>query len=199
MGPGSTRRLAIVASVAAALTAATPAQARYRKLSDERTHTVWSHVRVASVVRAKPSHQARRVGRVETRTFVGDPEVVLVLGRSPGWSRVRYPRLGNQTGWVPTRVLSSTHVSRALIVIDRHDARLTAYKNGKRVLSVRVGVGASESPTPLGRFYIRERVVPADPGGPYGVLAFGMSAIRPSAPTGSAAAKSRFTAPTSPN
>jgi lipoprotein-anchoring transpeptidase ErfK/SrfK len=155
-----------------------PAPAAYTRLSDERTRTTWTHVRAPSVVRAAPNSGARRVGRVRTRTFVGDPEVVVVLGRQGGWSRVRYPRLGKQVGWVPSRVLSpTTHVQRTRIVIDVRAERLRAYRDGRLALSVPVAVGAKASPTPTGRFYLRERVVPAAKGGPYGVLALGLSAF----------------------
>jgi hypothetical protein len=151
----------------------------YVRLSDERTRTTGAHVRTESVVRAAPSHKAARLGRVRTRTFIGDPEVVVVLGRRPGWSRVRYPRLGVQVGWVPTRVLSATHVQTARIVIDVGKERLTAYRDGRLALSVRVAVGAKASPTPRGTYYLRERVVPANKAGPYGVLALGLSAFSP--------------------
>jgi hypothetical protein len=164
----------------AMLSAGAPAHGRlppgYETLSDERTHTAWSHVQLPAAVRARPSDHARRVGRVRPFTWLGANDVVLVLGRWHDWSRVRYPRLGAQVGWVRTRALSSTAVSRSLIVIDRRRARLRAYRRGRLAVRVRVGVGAPGSPTPAGRFYIRERVVPADRGGVYGVLAFGLSA-----------------------
>jgi hypothetical protein len=168
-------------AVFAALLAA-PASARalphgYERLSNERTRTAWSHVRAGSVVRAAPSTQGRRVGRVRTRTFVGSPEVVVVLGRWRGWTRVRYARLGPQVGWVPTRVLWPSRVSQALITVDRGAQRLRAYRDGKLALSVRVAVGARSSPTPAGRFYLRERVPVADAGSVYGPLALGLSAF----------------------
>jgi hypothetical protein len=133
-------------------------------------------VRASSIVRAAPRAGARRLGRIRTRTFVGSREVVVVLARRDDWTRIRYPRLGAQVGWVPTRALWPSMVSRALIVIDRRAERLTVYRAGHRRLRVRVAVGAAASPTPAGRFYVRERVVPA-PGGPYGVLALGLNAF----------------------
>jgi lipoprotein-anchoring transpeptidase ErfK/SrfK len=111
---------------------------------------------------------------VRTHTFVGSREVVVVLGRWRDWTRVRYARLGTQVGWVPTRVLWPSSVSNALITVDRHAERLRAYRDGKLKLSVRVAVGAPSSPTPAGRFYLRERV-PAS--GVYGPLALGLSAF----------------------
>ena len=172
--------VAAALALAAALTAAAPAQARlpagYVRISDERTFTSWSYIQTGSVVRATASRRGRRVGRVHTVTWVGSRDVVIILGRWREWSRVRYPRLGAQVGWVPTRVLSARTVSRALIIVDRRAARLRAYRRGRLELSVGVGVGAAGSPTPAGRFYIRERVLPADRGGVFGVLALGLSA-----------------------
>jgi lipoprotein-anchoring transpeptidase ErfK/SrfK len=40
-----------------------------------------------------------------------------------------------------------------------------------------VGIGKPASPTPGGRFYVRERLVPADKNTVYGVFAFGTSAF----------------------
>ncbi len=119
------RAAVTVAGLAAALAVAPAARASvpagYDRVSDERTYTAWSHVRASSVVRDSPSTHGRRLGRVSTRTFVGSREVVVVLGRWGSWTRVRYPRLGAQVGWVPTRALWPSSASHALITVDRRE------------------------------------------------------------------------------
>ena len=78
---------------------------------------------------------------------------------------MRYARLGAQVGWVPTRVLWP---SSARPDADRRSTcaarRLRAYDDGRLRLSVRVAIGAPASPTPRGRFYLRERVPVIDAG-----------------------------------
>ena len=150
--------------------------AGYMQVSDERTYTAWSHVRTGSVVRAAPSNHARRVGRVTTKTFVGSRDVVVVLGRWKSWSRVRYARLGATVGWVPTRTLWPSSAVGTRVVVDLRTRRLRAYDDGRLRMSARVAVGAPASPTPRGRFFLRERVRVIDAAtSPYGPLAFGLN------------------------
>ena len=47
------------------------------------------------------------------------------------------------------------------------------------MLSTPISTGAPETPTPLGRFYVKERLIPADPHGPWGPAALGTSAFSP--------------------
>lgn len=154
------------------------ALAGYLPVSNERDFTAWSHVRTASVVRAAPSRRARRLGRITTKTFVGNRDVVVVLGRWKSWSRVRYARLGAQVGWVPTRTLWPSSSVHTRIVVNLKARRLRAYDDGRVRLTARVAIGAPASPTPRGRFFLRERVRVIDGStSPYGPLALGLSAF----------------------
>jgi hypothetical protein len=132
-------------------------------------------------VRAAPKPDAAKVSELPTHTFHGRPEVVLVLGtRELGgrtWLRIRYPGLGRRVGWVTQRVLSGPRLHRTLVVVDRVARELRLLRNDKVVLRVPVGVGASASPTPPGRYYIRERLDLASSSSIYGALAFGTSAF----------------------
>jgi lipoprotein-anchoring transpeptidase ErfK/SrfK len=42
-----------------------------------------------------------------------------------------------------------------------------------------VAVGSNATPTPVGRYYVNQRLIPPDPGGPYGPGAVGISAFSP--------------------
>jgi lipoprotein-anchoring transpeptidase ErfK/SrfK len=42
-----------------------------------------------------------------------------------------------------------------------------------------VAIGAAATPTPIGRYYVNQRLVPDDPGGPFGPGAIGISAFSP--------------------
>jgi hypothetical protein len=173
-------------TLALALIALTPASAEaapYVRISDERTVTHSALVDFPTVVRAKPGAKARKVGELRTATFHGRSEVVVILGsREMGrqlWLRIRYSGLGRRVGWVPDRALSVSRLHRTLVVVDRSKPELRLLRNGKVVMRVPVGVGASASPTPEGRYYIRERLALANSGSIYGALAFGTSAFSP--------------------
>jgi hypothetical protein len=151
-------------------------------VSDERTLTYWAPVAKEVAVRAAPARGARRVGALRRHTFYGLREIVIVLrdtreGRR--WSLVRYPGLGRRTGWVPSEALGARRHTDRQIVIDRARTRLTVFKAGEKIFRTRVGIGAASSPTPAGPTYLRERLIPAQRNGIYGVLALGLSAHSP--------------------
>lgn len=173
--------VASLALAAFAVTSPPPAAVALETVavSDEWTETYWAPVAKEVPVRATPAPDARRVGTLRRRTFYGFRDVVVVLrdtleGRR--WTLVRYPGLGDRTGWVPSAALGARSYTDRRIVIDRARTRLTVFKEGAPIFSTRVGVGAASSPTPAGRTYLRERLVPAQRNGIYGVLAFGLSA-----------------------
>ena len=102
-----------------------------------------------------------------------------LLGRNcqPAWYRVQLPVRPNGTvGWIPayTVTLAAIHTR---IVVDKSARRLTLYRNGRPVLASRVAVGAASTPTPIGHFYVNQRLIPTDPKGPYGPAAVGVSAF----------------------
>ena len=92
------------------------------------------------------------------------------------WYRVQLPIKPNGiTGWVPARDIALTPV-RTRIVVDVSKRTLTLYRAGKVVLRATVAVGAAATPTPTGRYYVNQRLIPDSPNGPYGPAAIGVSA-----------------------
>ena len=59
--------------------------------------------------------------------------------------------------------------------MDRSKQRATLHRSGRKVWSAPVGIGASSTPTPTGRFWVREKFEISDPKGLYGPMAFGTS------------------------
>jgi hypothetical protein len=169
---------------AAAITApvtVTPAAAASREAAGEPAPSVSANVRRATHVYRHPRRGSPRLARLRPRTYFGSPEVVLVLGshtESPGrsWKRVRYPGIGRRIGWVRDFVLKNLIETRALLVIDTRRRRIRLLQAGRPSFGAPIGVGAVGSPTPRGRFYVRERLVPVLAGGIYGPRAYGLSA-----------------------
>jgi hypothetical protein len=133
-------------------------------------------------VRAAPDARSRALGRLDTRTPDDTSEVVLLLSRADGadgrpWLRVRTPLLpAGTTGWVPAAAVSAPHRVRTWLLIDRRAFRLTLVRAGRVVLRAPIGIGTAGTPTPAGRFYVRDRLTGLDPRGLYGPEAFGTSA-----------------------
>jgi hypothetical protein len=149
------------------------------RLSDERSLTRWAHPASAAKVRRAPAAGARTVTRLRHLTEDGMPEVYLVLSsRRVGeevWLKVRLPmRPNGRTGWVKREALGPLNVVRTFLRVDRRSLRATLLEDGKRIWTSRIGVGAPSTPTPAGRFWVREKMKAM--GGIYGPYALGTSA-----------------------
>lgn len=93
------------------------------------------------------------------------------------WYRVQLPKKPNgRTAFIRARALRVETVSTR-IVVDLSQRRLTLYRRAQPVLTATVAVGSPSTPTPTGRFYVNQRLVPTDAGGPYGPAAIGISAF----------------------
>ena len=132
------------------------------------------------VARARPSRYARPVATLGLLTDEGTTNIVLVLGEQTGaegdWLHVRMPVLPNNlTGWVPREALGGYRFVHTRLLVDRERFTATLYDDGRAIFRAPVGVGRPASPTPAGRFYIREKLMGfGDPF--YGPVAFGTSA-----------------------
>ena len=95
---------------------------------------------------------------------------------NPTWFRVQLPvRPNGINGWVRAPELTVAAI-RTRIVVDLSAKRLTLYRDGRPVLSAEVAVGSSATPTPIGRFYVNQRLIPDNTQGPFGPGAVGISA-----------------------
>jgi lipoprotein-anchoring transpeptidase ErfK/SrfK len=93
------------------------------------------------------------------------------------WYRVQLPlRPNGSTGYVRAREVWLGRVTTR-IVVDLSKREVTLYKRGKLHLRGRAAIGTSATPTPRGRFYVNQRLVPTDRRGPYGPGAIGISAF----------------------
>jgi lipoprotein-anchoring transpeptidase ErfK/SrfK len=138
-------------------------------------------VRSVASARARPGGPVlRRFGKINQN---GVPTIFSVrgarLGRGcePSWYRVQLPiRPNGSVGWIRARDVRLATV-KARIEVDVSARKLTLFRAGKPVLRATVAVGSPATPTPLGRFYVNQRLIPADPGGPFGPGAVGVSAF----------------------
>jgi hypothetical protein len=102
---------------------------------------------------------------------------VVDAGCRPRWYHVELPMKPNgTTGWVAARDLRLARVTTK-IVVDVSKRQLFLLRKGRLVLRTRAAVGASSTPTPTGRYYINQRLIPTDPRGPFGPAALGVSAF----------------------
>lgn len=97
----------------------------------------------------------------------------------PVWYRVRLPvRPNGTTAWIRAGAVTVSAVDTKIVIRVRA-RRLDLLRAGHVVFSSPISTGAPDTPTPIGRFYVKERLVPTDPNGPWGPAALGTSAYSP--------------------
>jgi lipoprotein-anchoring transpeptidase ErfK/SrfK len=142
----------------------------------------WAAValRATTAYRSPGGAAIRRFGRLNVN---GVTTVFGVLGKTldarcrAAWLHVALPiRPNGATGWVQADDVQQQAV-QARITVDLSERRVRLYKKGKLVLSSTAAIGSTATPTPLGRYYVNQRLVPSDPGGPFGPGAVGISAF----------------------
>jgi lipoprotein-anchoring transpeptidase ErfK/SrfK len=117
----------------------------------------------------------RNVNRVPTIFSVRG--AVVDVKCNPREYLVQVPRRPNgATGWVPAEKVHVETV-RTRLLVDLSEKRVTLYKDGREVLRARAAIGAPATPTPTGRYYVNQRLIPYDPHGPFGPGAVGISAF----------------------
>ena len=126
---------------------------------------------------------ASRLASFGPENVNGVPTVFAVLAKrvdaacAAQWYRVQLPLKPNGiTGWVRAADVELAPV-RTRIEVDLSERRVTLFDRGRRVLSATAAIGSAQTPTPTGRYYVNQRLVPADPSGPFGPGAIGISAF----------------------
>jgi lipoprotein-anchoring transpeptidase ErfK/SrfK len=138
----------------------------------------------------RPTTAFHEVGRAPVARFGlknvnGAPTVFGVLGERVDtrchatWLHVQLPmRPNGATGWVRAAAVQTVRL-HTRIVVDLSERRVRFYKHGHLVLSSSAAIGSATTPTPLGRYYVNQRLVPTDKSGPFGPGAVGVSAFSP--------------------
>ena len=161
---------------------ASASAAPLEQLSNERTLSRYAAPNERAYVRVAPRGTARSFVRLRYQTEDRRPEIYLALRRTfdeagDEWVQIRLPRRpNNSTGWVRRSSLGPFQKVTTQIVVDRRRLKATLYRKGKRVWQSRIGVGARGTPTPVGRYYIRQKLISPFGGTIYGPLAYGTSA-----------------------
>jgi lipoprotein-anchoring transpeptidase ErfK/SrfK len=110
-------------------------------------------------------------------TVFGVTGAVVKTDCTPRWYRVQLPMKPNGSlAYVRASALELQTVDTR-IEVDVSARTLTLFRNGKRALTATVAVGSPSTPTPVGRYYVNQRLIPSDTSGPFGPAAIGVSAF----------------------
>jgi lipoprotein-anchoring transpeptidase ErfK/SrfK len=134
-------------------------------------------------LRAKPG--GRTVARVGSRTEFGSPQTLTVADRRGRWLGVTTSERPNgRVAWVDRRTPGlQERRTRVSLHLDL-SRRVLELRNGRTRRSVSVGVGASGSPTPTGRFAITDKLRGSAYGGVYGCCILALSGKQERLPPG---------------
>jgi lipoprotein-anchoring transpeptidase ErfK/SrfK len=124
-------------------------------------------------------HVFRRINQNGVPTVFNVHAVIRNRACKPGWYRVQLPvRPNGAKGYVRARDVE-LYTVETRIEVDISERRVVFYRRGKTVMTVTAAVGSPATPTPTGRFYVNQRLLSNDPGGPFGPGGLGISAFSP--------------------
>lgn len=128
------------------------------------------------IVRKAAKKDAKPVATLTATTPMGSARVLLAKRDAGEWIEVLLPvRPNGATGWVRRSDVVVQQITER-IVIDISDRTLVLRAGGSQVVSTKVATGAARTPTPVGTFFVTDRVRTTDPKGAYGAFALGISA-----------------------
>jgi len=123
-----------------------------------------------------PAEGAGVVATLSDRTDFDVARTFLVAEQQGDWLRVLLPiRPNGSTGWVRAAdVATATTTLSVKVELAAH--KVTMYEAGSPILETAAVIGASDTPTPPGLYYVTDPVDLRDePGGAYGAFALGLS------------------------
>jgi L,D-transpeptidase catalytic domain len=133
-------------------------------------------------LRSRPG--GRVLATVAARTEFGSPQTLPVTLRKGNWIAVRSTALGNRRiGWVRAQPLRL--VGRPVrLDVDLSKRLLVVRDDGTVLRTIGVAIGAPDTPTPRGRFYVTDKLRGADFGPYYGCCILALSGRQPNLPEG---------------
>jgi hypothetical protein len=152
------------------------------RLSDERTITRFGYPALRYKVRSGPGRHHHTIDRLRFYTEDRAPENYIVLRSKLGpsghpWLQIRLPKRPNGSkGWVPGGALGKLKTLNKSFEIDKGALKARLFEDGHEIWTSSVGIGAPGTPTPSGRYWVRERLSNLGGNPAYGPFAFGTAA-----------------------
>lgn len=143
-----------------------------------------ARVPTGSMVALRDRPGRRVVARIGARTEFGSPQTLAVAFRRGEWIAVRSPALGNEeVGWARASQLRLLQRPVSLEV-DLSKQELTVHGSEGGARRISVAIGAPETPTPAGDFYVTDKLAGPDFGPYYGCCILALSGRQPNLPEG---------------
>jgi hypothetical protein len=149
--------------------------------------TLIARIRPGHTISVRATPNGPVVARLSARTEMGSPQTVAVARALPGrrFAVITTALANGRVGWVDAApgALRLGH-TRTTLEVDL-SKRLLRVRIGARVVrTIRVGIGAPGSPTPIGRFAVTDKLNGADYSPVYGCCILALSAHQTHLPSG---------------
>jgi lipoprotein-anchoring transpeptidase ErfK/SrfK len=167
-----------------AVTGATARTANAARIaaSEARPEPVAASVRAPVTAYGAPGGEA--VTRLGSRTAFGSPRVMPVASRRGRWLRVLADVPGRRSAWIRRTPAIALKERPVRLVADRSRRTLTVVRRGRPVRRLPVAMGRPDSPTPVGRFAVTDRLSGKPYGGAYGCCVLALSGRQHRLPPG---------------
>jgi hypothetical protein len=128
------------------------------------------------------------IERIGDTTEFGSPEVLSPTGapRRDDWLAVAHTSLGNEgVAWVDSnRAPVSVRTRTVRLEVDLSRREVAVRREGDDLRRISVAVGAPDTPTPPGEYYVTDKLSGADFGPYYGCCILALSGHQPNLPQG---------------
>jgi lipoprotein-anchoring transpeptidase ErfK/SrfK len=150
----------------------------------ERLHDFAARVPNGTTIALRDQPGGRVLAKVGARTEFGSPQTLAVVAGQGDWVGVLSPALENsQVGWARARQVELLE-SPLKLDVDLSERRLTVRDVEGVVRRVNIAIGAADTPTPPGDFYVTDKLAGADFGPYYGCCILALSGRQPNLPQG---------------
>jgi lipoprotein-anchoring transpeptidase ErfK/SrfK len=150
----------------------------------EQVNEFAARVPTGTTVALRDRPNGRVLATIGARTEFGSPQTLAVVDGQGDWVGVLSPALENsQVGWARARQVKLLG-SPLKLDVDLSERRLTVHDRDGVVRRVRIAIGATDTPTPPGDFYVTDKLAGADFGPFYGCCILALSGRQPNLPQG---------------
>jgi L,D-transpeptidase catalytic domain len=128
----------------------------------------------------------RILSRIGDRTEFGSPQVLSPVELYRGWIAVQHTSLGNDgVAWIEARRAPLVYAGRLVrLEVDLSRRELRVFSNDRLSRRMSVAVGAADTPTPPGEYYVTDKLPGARFGSSYGCCILALSGHQPNLPRG---------------
>lgn len=141
--------------------------------------------RVRKTVRLLDAPGGRFKVKIGPKTEFGSVRILSVVKRRGEWLAVLLPELDNgEIAWIHQKQVSSFGTVAWAIHVDLSRRVLVLRRDGKKVRTVRIGIGRATNPTPKGRYAVTDKLKVTEAGSPYGCCVLALTGHQTKLPPG---------------